>query len=196
MNQTRLLLLQRLAEWGRENDRRAVYRAEKLLNITPDTGPFLAVLIRAMQARAVLEIGTSNGYSTIWLADAVQTTGGHVTTLEADEAKVSQARQNFRQAAVAEVITLVSGRAEDWLPTVAEASFDFIFLDADRPQYGALWSLLHRLLRPGGLVVVDNAVSHQAELTDFTALVAITPGVETSLVPIGNGELLIWKPRG
>lgn len=196
MNQTRLLLLQKLAERGQENDRRAAHRADKLLNITPDTGPFLAILLKAMQAQAVLEIGTSNGYSAIWLADAVQTTGGHVTTLEVAEAKIVQARQNFQLAAVAEAITLVPGRAEDWLPTVAEAAFDFVFLDADRTQYRALWPLLHRLLRPGGLVVVDNAVSHQAELVDFTALVAATPGVETSLVPIGNGELLIWKQRG
>lgn len=195
MNQTQLALLQTLAQHGQAHDQRATRHADKLLNITPDTGPFLAILIKALHARAVLEIGTSNGYSTIWLADAAQVTGGHVTTVEANKAKVAQAHENFRQAAVANAITVILDRAERWLPTLVEESFDFIFLDSDRAQYCAWWAELRRLLRPGGLLVVDNATSHPAELADFTALVEATAGVDTSLVPIGNGELLIWKQR-
>ncbi|OUJ72386.1 methyltransferase [Hymenobacter crusticola] len=188
-------LLRQLAEFGQENDQQATRREERLLNITPDTGPFLALLIKAMQARAVLEIGTSNGYSTIWLADAAQTTDGHVTTVEVNKARAAQAHHNFQQAALADTITLKVTPAESLLPTIASASFDFIFLDSDRTQYCVWWPLLHRILRPGGLMVVDNAVSHQHELVDFLALLETEAGIETSLVPLGKGELLIWKQR-
>ncbi|WP_324678452.1 O-methyltransferase [Hymenobacter sp. GOD-10R] len=195
MNQIRAEFLRQLAEFGQANDQQATRRDERLLNITPDTGPFLALLIKATQARAVLEIGTSNGYSTIWLADAVQATGGHVTTVEVNEARATQARHNFQQAAFIDTITLEVTPAESFLPTIASNSFDFIFLDSDRTQYCAWWPLLHRLLRPGGLMVVDNAVSHQHQLVAFLALVEATRGTETSLVPLGKGELLIWKQR-
>ena len=195
MNPTRRALLQALAQFGQENDCRVTLRAEKMLNITPDTGSFLAILVQAMQAHAVLEIGTSNGYSTIWLADAAQQTTGHVTTLEAQEDKSALARQNFQQAEVADVITLVASPAQDWLVTQAGARYDFIFLDADRTQYVRWWPWLYELLLPGGLLVVDNAVSHQAEIAEFTALARAKEGIVTSLVPIGNGELLLWKSR-
>jgi len=129
MNQTRKALLQQLAQFEQENDQRATSREDKLVNITPDTGPFLSLLIKATQARAVLEIGTSNGYSTIWLADAVQTTGGHVTTVEIKQERAAQAKENFRQAAVDTAIMSIVASAGDFLPSLNTASFDFIFLE-------------------------------------------------------------------
>lgn len=191
MEASRAAFLSTLAQQGRDHDQRTTERADKLLNITPDTGPFLALLLRAMRARTVLEIGTSNGYSTIWLADAVAPTG-QVTTLEASAVKVDLARTNFAQAGVTSLITLVRARAEAWLPACT-ATYDFIFLDADRSQYVALWPALQRLLAPGGLLVVDNAISHQTELVAFTQVMATTPEVESVLVPLGNGELLVRK---
>ena len=141
----------------------------------------------------MLEIGTSNGYSTIWLADAVQARGGHVTTLEVSAAKTAQAAVNFEQAGLASCITLVHTSAEAWLPTAPAAGFDFVFLDADRTQYAAWWPWLLRLLRPGGLLVADNATSHPADFELLTRLVRAAPEVESVLVPLGKGELLIWK---
>jgi predicted O-methyltransferase YrrM len=73
--------------------------------------------------------------------------------------------------------------------------FDFIFLDADRSQYTFWWPELQEILRPGGLMVVDNAISHLEELVNFTSLVKVNPNFETTLVPVGKGELLIWKRR-
>lgn len=193
MNQQRLALLEELAAVGQAYDQQATQRAGRYLNITPDTGPFLVLLLKATRAQAVLEIGTSNGYSTIWLADAVQPGGGHVTTLEASAAKVALATANFEQAGLAAGITLVHTPAETWLPTGPAAAFDFIFLDADRTQYAAWWPWLLALLRPGGLLVADNATSHPADFTALNALVAATPGVAHVLVPLGKGELLVWK---
>lgn len=193
MDQTLHAFLDQLAQFGKANDRQATQRRERMLNITPDTGPFLAILIKATKAKAVLEIGTSNGYSTIWLADAVRTTGGHVTTIEMDPWKAEQARLNFQKASVDVVITQIVTPAEAYLPACSPASLDFIFLDSDRSQYTGWLNQLLSLLRPGGLLVVDNAVSHEAELAEFTSLVHQIPGLDSSLVPVGNGELLLWK---
>ena len=193
MNQQRAQLLDQLAALGQAYDQQATQRAGRYLNITPDTGPFLALLLHATRAQEVLEVGTSNGYSTIWLADAVQARGGHVTTLESSADKTAQATANFAQAGLASSITLVHTPAEAWLPTAPEAGFNFIFLDADRTQYAAWWPWLLRLLRPGGLLVVDNATSHPADVEPLTRLVHATPEVASVLVPLGKGELLIWK---
>ncbi|GAB4040944.1 O-methyltransferase [Spirosoma gilvum] len=195
MDQTLLSFLDQLAQFGKTNDQQTSQRNERMLNITPDTGPFLALLIKATGSKDVLEIGTSNGYSTIWLADAVRTTNGHVTTIEMNEWKVAQARTNFQRAAVDDVITQVVAPAEDYLPTCLPNSVDFIFLDSERNQYVGWLNQLLTVLRPGGLIVVDNAVSHEAELADFISMVQQSPGLDTSLVPLGNGELLIWKAK-
>lgn len=192
MDAARLTFLASLYQQGWAHDQLTTERETKLLNITPDTGPLLTLLLRVARARQVLEIGTSNGYSTIWLADAVQPARGHVTTLEVSAAKMALARTNFAQAGVADLITLVENRAEVWLPT-CQATFYFIFLDANRSQYVALWPELLRVLALGGLLVVDNAVSHQTELIAFTALVERTPEVEHILLPVGNGELVVRK---
>lgn len=193
MNQPRRELLEELAALGQAYDQQATQRAGRYLNITPDTGPFLALLLKATQAQAVLEIGTSNGYSTIWLADAVQPAGGHVTTLEASATKVALAAANFERAGLSAGITLVHTPAEAWLPTAPAAAFDFVFLDADRTQYAAWWPWLLALLRPGGLLVADNATSHPADFAAFNAVVDAAPEVERVLVPLGKGELLVWK---
>src|SRR5438552_879221 len=88
-------LLDELAEHGRQNDARETERERRLLNVTPETGQLLAILVKATRARRVLEVGTSNGYSTIWLAWAARETDGHVDTLERNPNKIAQARANL-----------------------------------------------------------------------------------------------------
>jgi len=193
MNESRSVFLQKLAADYRAHDQQATEHAERFVNITPDTGPFLALLLQAVQARTILEIGTSTGYSTIWLADACEATGGHVTTVEVRADRVALARANFEQAGLSARITQVHAPVEAWLATSTPDAFDYVFLDANRAQYVALWPRLLPLVRPGGLVVVDNAVSHHEQLQPFTALVQATPGVESVVVPVGKGEMLIWK---
>lgn len=194
MTSERSQFLAMLYQLGKTNDQQASRHDQRMLNITPETGPFLSLLIKVMQAATILEVGTSNGYSTIWLADAVEATGGHVTTIERSDWKVQIARENFEQAGVSARITQHLGHAETYLPTFRPNSFDFIFLDSDRQQYSTWWPLLLSLLKPGGLLVVDNAVSHAHELVTFSEQVHQTPGIKSLVVPIGNGELLIWKP--
>ncbi len=183
-------LLTELEQFGRDNDRATAERPRKMLNITRDTGEFLGVLVRAMLARRVLEIGTSNGYSTLWLASAAQDIGGSVTTVEKSQYKIDLAAKNFARSGLTSSISQVHDDAGHLLEGSPDGDFDLIFLDSERPEYSGWWPNLRRVLRPGGLLVVDNATSHPAEVASFVAVVKADPEFVTSLVPVGNGEFL------
>ena len=187
------VLLSELERFGAANDNATAERPRRMLNITRDTGEFLSVLVQATAARRVLEIGTSNGYSTLWLASAARATSGTVITVESSDYKIGLARQNFSRSGLASSITLVQDDAGRLLERAAAASFDLIFLDAERPEYPGWWPHLKRVLRPGGLLVVDNATSHPEQMAPFVALVKADTDFTTSLVPVGNGEFLAVK---
>jgi len=182
-----------LEQFGKANDSATTERVRRMLNITRDTGEFLAVLVRATVARRVLEIGTSNGYSTLWLANAARAIGGAVTTIELSEYKVGLAMQNFARSGLASCITLRHDDAGLVLGRTMDGAFDLVFLDSERPEYVGWWPHLQRVLRPGGLLVVDNATSHVEEMAPFVALVEADSRFTTSLVPVGNGEFLAVK---
>lgn len=186
-------LLKELETLGVNHDAAPANRARRLLNITHDTGEFLAVLVRAMGARRVLEVGTSNGYSTLWLAEAAQGINGIVTTIELSAAKVAMARENFARASLQDRIVQVEGQAADFLASSADESFDLVFLDSERSAYLGWLPQIERILRPGGLVVVDNATSHAQELAPFMQALRCASGWSTSLVPVGKGEFLATK---
>ena len=186
-------LLDELERFGKANDGTITERHRRMLNITRDTGEFLAVLVRSTLARRVLEIGTSNGYSTLWLASAAAAIGGSVTTVEQSEYKAGLASKNFERSGLASRISLLREDAGRVLERSADGAFDFIFLDSERPEYSGWWPQLKRVLRAGGLLVVDNATSHAAETAPFVALVNADADFATSLVPVGNGEFLAAK---
>jgi predicted O-methyltransferase YrrM len=185
-------LLAELAAFGDTHDSDAGNRATRMLNITPDTGEFLAVLVKVMNARRILEIGTSNGYSTLWLADATGS-DGTVTTVERSPAKLALARANFARAGLSTRIDQREGDAGDIVRELGDGAYDLLFLDSLRTAYVAWWPDLKRVLRPGGLLVVDNASSHPEEMADFTAAVRKDGSFTTSLVPVGKGEFLAVK---
>ena len=193
MTESLQVLLSELERFGEANDNAITERPRRMLNITRDTGEFLSVLVQATAARRVLEIGTSNGYSTLWLANAARATGGAVTTVELSDYKVGLARQNFSRSGLAASITLVQDDAGRVLERAVDASFDLVFLDSERPEYPGWWPHLKRVLRPGGLLVVDNATSHPEQMAPFVALVKADTDFTTSLVPVGNGEFLAVK---
>ena len=186
-------LLAELETFGKSNDGAIADRPKRMLNITRDTGEFLAVLVRAVNARRVLEIGTSNGYSTLWLASAARANGGSVTTVEVSEYKVGLATANFAQSPISSTINLIHADAGQMLHRAEYGSFDLVFLDSERSEYPAWWPDLRRVLRPGGLLVVDNATSHADQMAPFLALVRADPEFNTCLAPVGNGEFLAVK---
>ncbi len=188
-----LAQLDELSAFGADNDAAIAERPRRMLNITPETGRFLYQLVRHGGAREVLEIGTSNGYSTLWLAAALAGQGGRVTTLDCNPAKLELARANFDRAGLAGVIDARSADAAACLREAADSTYDLIFLDADRSQYQAYWPDLFRTLRAGGLIVVDNATSHADECAGFFAQARATAGAVCECLPLGNGEFLILK---
>src|SRR5207248_4215368 len=111
MTESLQVLLSELECFGEANDNATAERSRRMLNITRDTGEFLSVLVQATSARRVLEIGTSNGYSTLWLASATRVTGGAVTTVEIADYKVGLAQQNFSRSGLASSITPVQDDA-------------------------------------------------------------------------------------
>ena len=193
MNQKLTTLLKELEEFGKTNDATVTDRSRKMLNITRDTGEFLLLIARAIEARRILEIGTSNGYSTLWLAYAVQQLSGTVTTVERSQFKADLARENFERVSMVPWIQQHVGDATDFLKQQVDNSFGLIFLDSDRAQYVGWWNDLQRVMALGGLMIVDNAVSHSDEMKNFVDVVQATPGYLTSLVPVGNGEFLVLK---
>lgn len=164
-----------------------------MLNITHDTGEFLAVLVQATNAQRILEIGTSNGYSTLWLAQAAQKIGGHVTTIEQAEFKLELAAKNFECSGLSDVITQLSGEAGGLLEKMPDANVDLIFLDSKRSEYVHWWPTIKRVLRKGGLLVVDNATSHADEMVAFMALVSADTDATTCTVPVGKGQFLATR---
>jgi predicted O-methyltransferase YrrM len=187
-----LALLDELARFGRDNDAREAERPRRMLNITPETGRLLWILVCQARATRIVEVGTSNAYSTIWLADAAHETGGRVTTLEANPDKIVQARDNLRRAGVLDRVDIVPGRAADTLAELP-GPFDFVFLDADRGSYAAYLELVVPKLRVGGLLVADNVVSHAEELDSYLRAVRSHPALFSVTVPVGNGEEISQK---
>jgi predicted O-methyltransferase YrrM len=148
--------------------------------------------VRATRATRILEVGTSNAFSTIWLAAAARETGGRVITLEQSPDKIALARANLARAGVADRVEIREGRAADSL-TGLPGPFDFVFLDADRPSYAFYLELVLPKLLPSGLLVADNIVSHRQELEDYLSRVKSNPALFSVTVPIGNGEEISLK---
>jgi predicted O-methyltransferase YrrM len=121
---------------------------------------------------------------------AAKAVKGHVTTVELSEFKLALAAKNFERSGLAPFITQVRSEADALLRSSLELSFDLVFLDSERSEYLGWWPDIKRVIRKGGLLVVDNATSHSAETAPFTARVSADPDFTTCTVPVGNGEFL------
>jgi predicted O-methyltransferase YrrM len=179
---------------GREHDARQDDRLARWRNVEPETAALLGVLIRTKAARRILEIGTSNGYSTIWLGDAAEETGGTVISLEIEPGRTALAREHLARAGLGTVVDLRTEDAAQALRGFEDDAFDLVFLDAERPRYVSYWPDLVRTLAPAGLLVVDNVISHAHDLTEFMPVAESDERVETAVVPIGAGVLLAVRP--
>lgn len=173
-------------------------RGQRLRQIPREVGKLLAILAAAAPAGRCIEIGTSAGYSTLWLALACRAAlvGGsaaqrRLTTIELDSAKVELARATFAAAGVADAIELVNGDALEYLPDSDEIAF--CFLDAEKELYRPCYDLVVPRMVAGGILVADNAISHEAQLRPMLDYALGDARVDAVLVPIGTGDLVCRK---
>jgi len=164
-------------------------QARRLRAIAPEVGQFLLTMAVAVGAKTIVEVGTSGGYSTLWLAMAAERTGGRVVTFEIDPTKVALARRNFASARMEPFIELREGDGGLGLLEFA-GSADMVFVDCEKRDYARLLDLAIEALRPGGLFVADNLISHASELEAFRATALADPRLSGLVVPIGGGELI------
>jgi predicted O-methyltransferase YrrM len=160
-------------------------------------GEFLHFLVKATRARNVLEVGTSHGYSAIWMGLALEETGGQLTTIEIDSARHDLARRHLREAGLSERVTLIRGDAHAKVPTLT-GPFDFAFLDADKEgQVDYFNALYPRALTPGGLIAVHNAIRQTGAMQDYLDLVRKHPDFDTVTVSatMDDGFCLSYRHR-
>ncbi len=187
MDEVRRALAHELYAVSREHDAAQADRLDRFRNVEPETAELLGVLIRATGSRRILELGTSNGYSTIWLADAAQATGGRVVSVDVDAVRTELARASLAAAELGDCVDLRTEDAGSILAGAPDHAWEFVFLDAERPAYPGYLPDLVRTLAPRGVLAIDNVLSHAHELVEFTALIEREPGLTQTVVPVGAG---------
>jgi predicted O-methyltransferase YrrM len=150
----------------------------EILSVPPDDGRVLRLLAEATGARNIVEIGTSNGYAALWFCLALRTTGGKLTTFEIDPERVALARENFKQAGVDKLVTIVQGDAHKTVTKLTEP-IDIVFLDADKGGNLDYLSKLLPLVRPGGLILAHDTTDSAERMRDYLDAVTADPALET-----------------
>ena len=163
----------------------------RLRQVPRETGKFLAMLASLAPKGAYLEIGTSGGYSALWLSLACRLKGTHLQTYEVSETKVELAQETFRLAGVEDVVRLVHGDAREHLPKHKEIAF--CFLDAEKEIYAECYDGLVPNMVTGGILVADNVISHKEILGEMVERALGDPRLDALVIPIGSGELVCVK---
>ena len=161
-----------------------------MMNVAPSEGEYLSELVKKLNAKRVLEIGTSNGYSGIWFALGLRETGGKLITLEIDEGRRSLALKNFRATGMEDVIESRFGDALKLIPTL-EGPFELVFIDAWKPDYKKYLDRTLPLVSSGGVIAAHNVDSHPNEMQDFLQEIKTNPQLKTEFVRVGPAGLSI-----
>lgn len=178
---------QPLANMQAQNSRRDI--DEMLLAVGPATGQLINLLVKESEARAILEVGTSYGYSTVWLAEAARATGGKVVSLELHQRKVDYAKERLAEAGLGDYVEFHVG---DALATLASlrGPFEFVLLDLWKDLYVPSFDAIHPKLAPGGFIVADNMLHPERARPDanrYRARVRAAPEMTSVLLPVGHG---------
>ena len=161
----------------------------KYWNITPEVGKFLNLLIKTRKYTSVLEIGTSNGYSAIWLGEALFSTNGHLWTMESHKKeRFRLAMQNIKRSGL-NSITQILGHAPEDLPTTPKY-FDLAFFDATKHEHLSYFKALKSRIKKGGVIVTDNAISHKADLKIYSKTLQKTKGWHSETLSLGTGLMV------
>jgi predicted O-methyltransferase YrrM len=163
-------------------------RMQRLRQIPPETGRFIAIIAAGAPKGTFIEIGTSAGYSTLYLALACRQVGGRIITFEIMEEKAIRARETFRLAGVEDVVELVEGDAMQYLNRYQDISF--CFLDAEKEDYSECYEMVIGNMISGGLLLADNVISHRDSLQPMLDHVESDDRVDSVIIPVGKGVLL------
>lgn len=157
-----------------------------------EAGRFLYLLVKLLSAQSVCEVGTSIGYSTLWLAKALAETGGHLETIDYYASRQSQAQIHLQEAQLADRVTFFEGDGRETLKARVAAGqiYDLVFLDAAKAQYIDYLKILEPVLQPGAVVVADNTQSHRSAMLDFLAYLEASPRFEVAELETANGQVL------
>lgn len=184
---------------------------EDFWNLDDTSANFLSLLVKIKGAKNALEIGTSNGYSGIWLANALKKTGGKLTTIEFWDNRLNVAIENFKKAGVDDIVETRLGQAvmileemfnkmypDGSCPDMPKGEpvgelFDFVFIDANKSEYIKYFKLIHPMLKKGGVIVADNILSHYKKVEPFVQTITSHPNYQTQLIPIDTGILVSYK---
>ena len=179
-----------------ENVLRAIRAADKgMLAVSEEDGRFLRMLVAARNAKSVLEIGAASGYSGIWLGLGARETGGRVVAIEYDPQRARDAGANITRAGLTDVVRVVQGDAFAEIPKLT-GRFDFVFLDAWKPDYKKFFDLVYPRLDPGGVFVAHNVVNKKNEMEPFLRTVLTHPSLFTTIVsPSHEGMSVSYKVR-
>ncbi len=152
-------------------------------NVAREEGRFLNLLVKMTGARRVLELGTSNGYSALWLASALEQTGGRLTTVEISPERVKEARENLARAGLAGRVTFLEGDAHEIVRTL-EGPFDVVFIDADMGRDLDYFNVLFPRLSPGGVMLRHNAIRYASTMKDYLEAVKKHPELDTVILSV------------
>jgi caffeoyl-CoA O-methyltransferase len=163
------------------------------MSVPEDDGRILRLLAESLGARNVVEIGTSVGYSGVWLGLGLQTTGGKLTTFEIDEGRAARARENFKRAGLDNIISIVMGDAHETVAKLKDP-IDLLFLDADKEGYLDYLNKLVPIVRPGGLVVAHNINRQQAD-PRYVKAITSDPNLETLFINLETSGISVTMKK-
>jgi predicted O-methyltransferase YrrM len=185
-------LLSELQVRGLENDARETERPRMMLNLDPVSAQLLSILVRASGVTRALEIGTSNAYSTIWLAWSLSPLDGRIVSIDRNPDKHALARENLRRAGLLDRVELRTGDATE-IASQLTGPFDLVFLDADRRSFPAQIKALLPKLASKVLLIADNVHSHPEEIAEYLKLVSNLPDFQHTIVPVGKGLSITFR---
>jgi predicted O-methyltransferase YrrM len=162
----------------------------KYWNISPETGQFLNDFILSHDIKSVLEIGTSTGYSGIWIAEALSHTNGHLFTMESHKERFALGEESFKKSGLSPFITHIFGHAPEKIPE--NILFDLAFFDATKYEHISYFEKIKTQIHPGGFLIADNFLSHNKELSSFLDHLKSYPNLKTSEELVGSGLLIVY----
>lgn len=169
-------------------------------NLPPESGNFINMLIKSHNIKTVLEIGTSNGYSAIWICDALKQTGGHLVSLEFWQKRIDLAEKNLKECGLYDIATIKCGSAFGLIQELTPEDFksdkiapELVFIDANKSEYIKYFELIHPLLKKGSIILADNVTSHPEKVQPFMDAITSHKDYQSELIPFDGGLLMAYK---